>query len=162
MIQLNKNLNSQVRSSSGGGLKFARIFTSLEKDFEVYFEFIKLQSKLEEILTQDYFKDIQSLNSAHLSAESYVCKPMQRLCKYKLLFEDALSNTNHVFEVPNIYRAVLQSGKLLRSMNGILHLQEESFGDQEASQFYLYARVSLLDHSNPDRKAYLFKDNLYS
>ena len=46
-------------------------------------------------------------------------------------------------------------------MNGILHLQEESFGDQEASQFYLYARVSLLDHSNPDRKAYLFKDNLY-
>ena len=161
IIQLNKNLNSQVRSSSGGGLKFARIFTSLGKEFDVYTEFIKLQSRLEEILSLDYFKDIQSLNSDALPAESYVCKPMQRLCKYKLLFEDALSNTNHVFEVPTIYRAVLQSGKLLRSINGILHLQEESFGDQESSQFYLYARVSLLDHSNPERKAYLFKDSIY-
>ncbi|KAL5258345.1 hypothetical protein ACHWQZ_G008995 [Mnemiopsis leidyi] len=161
MIQLNKSLNSQVRSSSGGGIKFARIFTSLGKEFEVYIEFIKLQSRLEEILSLDYFKDIQSVNSDALPAESYVCKPMQRLCKYKLLFEDALSNTNHVFEVPTIYRAVLQSGKLLRSINGILHLQEETFGDLETSQFYLYARVSLLDHSNPERKAYLFKDNIY-
>ena len=161
MIQLNKNLNTQVRNSSGGGLKFARIFTSLGKDFEVYYDFIKLQTRLEEILLQDYFKDIQTLNSDSLPAESYVCKPMQRLCKYKLLFEDALTNTNHVFEVPTIYRAVLLSGKLLKSINGTLHLQEESFYEQEESQFYLYARVSLLGYSYPERKAYLFKDNLY-
>lgn len=161
MIKLNRNMNSQVRNSTGGGVKFARIFTELGKEFEVYKEFINLQPQLESILSQDYFKNIQASNSDPLSADSYVCKPMQRLCKYKLLFEDALSNTTQVFELPTIYRAVLQSGKLLRSINGTLHLQEEVFCKEETSRFFLYARVSLFEIPSPERKAYLFQDTLY-
>lgn len=161
MIALNNKFDLQVRShSDGGSLKFARVFTSLNHEFDkVYTEFLKLQPSLEKILARDYFKDIQSFNSKMMPAQSYVNKPNQRICKYKLLLEEALSHTESVFEVPTVNRAVLQSRKILNKINGSLHLQEETFGEEETSKFYLYAKITIQDNS--ERKAYLFKERLY-
>ena len=159
IIKVNKSMDNQVRNTNGGAIKFARVFTSLINDFRVYADFIKHQSQLQQILTMDYFKDIQDINSEPMPAESFVNKPMQRITKYRLLFEDTLMNTKNVFEVPSINQAVLQSQKLLKIINGNLHLQEELFCVLEDSEFYLYAKVTLLDSTH--RKAYLFKNNLY-
>ena len=159
ILKVNKSLDSQVRNSNGGALKFARVFTSLINDMSVYTDFIKHQPQLERILTKEYFKEIQTISSESMPAESFVNKPMQRITKYRLLFEETLANTKNVFEVPSINQAVLHSHKLLKTINGILHLQEEAFFHIEESEFYLYAQILLTDSTQ--RKAYLFRNNLY-
>ena len=161
ILKLNTHFYQQLRSCNGGSLKYAQVFTSLIPRFSSYTLLIKHQAQLEQILSRDYFNEIQAFNSDPLPAVSYINKPMQRLAKYKQFFESILANTSNVFEIPSINQGVLQSRKLLKTINDIFHLQEEVFIDMEKSEFYLYAKVTLQESSQGDRKAFLFRNHLY-